>query len=98
DWRLGRWTAKAAVAAVLGVRAEEVEIVAAPDGAPEAWVGGEPAGVSISLSHRGGRGLAVVVTPPAIVGCDLELVEPRSSAFVADWLAPSEQELVATAS
>jgi 4'-phosphopantetheinyl transferase len=97
DWRLGRWTAKTAVAATLRVRPEQVEIVAAPDGAPEAWIGREPAGVSISLSHRGGRGLAVVVPRPAVVGCDLELVEPRSAAFVSDWFAPEEQAFVASA-
>jgi 4'-phosphopantetheinyl transferase len=28
------------------------------------------------------------------VGCDLELVEPRSEAFVRDWLTPTEQEVV----
>jgi 4'-phosphopantetheinyl transferase len=32
-----------------------------------------------------------------VVGCDLELIEPRSAAFLRDWLAPSEQKLVATA-
>jgi 4'-phosphopantetheinyl transferase len=97
DWRLGRWTAKMAVAALVGVRPEEVEIVAAPDGAPEAWAGREPAGVSVSLSHRGGRGLAVVAPRPVVVGCDLELVEPRSAAFLSDWFAPEEQALVAAA-
>jgi 4'-phosphopantetheinyl transferase len=97
DWRLGRWTAKAAVAAALDVPPGKVEILAAPDGAPEARIGGEPAGLSISLSHRGGRGLAAIVEPPAIVGCDLELIEPRSAAFLADWLAPGEQALVAAA-
>ena len=30
-----------------------------------------------------------------MVGCDLELVEPRSQAFVREWLAPAEQELIA---
>ena len=54
DWRLGRWTAKAAVAAWLGVGAERVEILAAADGAPEAWLDGAPAPVSLSLSHRAG--------------------------------------------
>jgi 4'-phosphopantetheinyl transferase len=96
DWLLGRWTAKAAVAAWLDVRARTVEIVAAADGAPEAWVHGVRAPVSVSLSHRAGRALAVVTSAPDVVGCDLELVEPRSPAFVREWLAGTEQMLVAT--
>ena len=31
------------------------------------------------------------------LGCDLELIEPRSRAFVNDWLAPAERALVAAA-
>jgi 4'-phosphopantetheinyl transferase len=95
DWRLGRWTAKAAVAAWLGVDSGRVEVLAAADGAPEAWLDGAPAGVSVSLSHRAGRALAAVCDPPLAVGCDLELIEPRSDAFVREWLAPAEQALVA---
>ncbi len=96
DWRLGRWTAKAAVGAWLGVRPDRVQILAADDGAPEAWMDGRRAPVSVSLSHRGGRALAAVTDAPAVVGCDLELVEPRSGAFVRGWLAPAEQGLLAT--
>jgi 4'-phosphopantetheinyl transferase len=95
DWRLGRFTAKSAVGARLGVAPRRVQILAAGDGAPEAWVDGEHAPVSVSLSHRGGRALAVVAGAPAVVGCDLEVVEPRSAAFIRDWLAPAEQELLA---
>ena len=95
DWRLGRLTAKAAVAARLDVKPGRVEIVAAPGGAPEARVDGVAAPVALSLSHRAGRALAVVGAPGTELGCDLELVEPRSAAFVADWLAPAERALVA---
>jgi len=90
DWRLGRWTAKAAVAAWLGVPASRVEILAAADGAPEAWLDGARAPLSVSLSHRAGRALAAVAPAPATVGCDLELVEPRSDAFIREWLSPGE--------
>jgi 4'-phosphopantetheinyl transferase len=39
-----------------------------------------------------------LVPPPGTpIGCDLELVEPRSDAFVADYLTPAEQRLVAAA-
>jgi 4'-phosphopantetheinyl transferase len=97
DWRLGRFAAKAAVAAWLGVAPGEVAIAAAADGAPEAWIDGRPARAYLSLSHRGGRALAVVGEPDTALGCDLELIEPRSRAFVTDWLAPPEQALVASA-
>jgi 4'-phosphopantetheinyl transferase len=90
DWRLGRWTAKRAVAAWLGVFADRVEILAAHDGAPEAYVDGAQAAVSVSLSHRAGHAIAVVADTPAVVGCDLELIEPRSDAFVREWLTDGE--------
>ena len=43
DWRLGRFAAKTAAARWLGVPISRVEIVAAPDGAPEARLDGEAA-------------------------------------------------------
>jgi len=92
-WRLGRWTAKAALGAWLEVPAAQVEILAAPDGAPEAWRDGARVPASVSLSHRGDRGLAVVAGAPAVVGCDLELIEPRSGAFMREWLTVPEQRL-----
>jgi 4'-phosphopantetheinyl transferase len=95
DWRLGRFTAKAAVGEWLSLPAERVEILAARDGAPEAWIGSERAPVSVSISHRAGRSLVVVAPAPDVVGCDLELVEARSGAFVREWLAPAEQGLLA---
>jgi 4'-phosphopantetheinyl transferase len=88
DWRLGRWTAKS----VLGT---DVEVLAAADGAPEAWRGEHRLPLSVSLSHRAGRALVVVDAAPNVVGCDLERLEPRSPAFVRDWLAPAEQRLAA---
>ena len=79
SWRLGRWTAKALCGA-------GSEILAAGDGAPQ--LVGSPG--SLSLSHRADRALAVV-DAERVVGCDLELVEPRSSGFVEDWLDPLER-------
>ena len=93
-WRLGRWTAKAALAARLGVPPSAVEVLAAADGAPEAWLGGARLPVSLSLSHRGDRSIAVIADAPSVVGCDLELIEPRSGAFVGEWLAVPEQRLI----
>jgi 4'-phosphopantetheinyl transferase len=94
DWRLGRLAAKAAVGAWLGIEPALVEVLAAPDGAPEAQIDGKPSGVTLSISHRAGRALAVAAAAPAALGCDLELVEPRSGAFVREWLAQPERELL----
>lgn len=97
DWRLGRYTAKLAISAWLGVESGRVEVLAGPSGAPVGHLDGGPAEVELSISHRAGRALAVVASPGTPVGCDLELVEPRSSAFVEEWLAPSERALVRSA-
>ncbi len=94
DWRLGRWAAKRAVASWLGCDLDRVEIVAAPDGAPEARLDGAPAPAAVSLSHRAGHAAALVGDPGTCLGCDLELIEPRSEGFVETWLGPAEQALV----
>ncbi len=96
DWRLGRWTAKTAVGAWLSLAPARVQILAGTDSAPKAWLDGQPAPVSVSISHRSGRALAAVTDAPAIAGCDLELIEVRSEAFIREWLAPAEQQLVWT--
>jgi 4'-phosphopantetheinyl transferase len=95
DWRLGRWASKTAVAAWLGIDRCRIEVLAAADGAPDAWLDGDLAPVSVSLSHREGRALAVVTDAPAAIGCDLEVVEPRSDAFVREWLTAGEQAALA---
>ncbi len=102
DWRLGRWTAKCALAAYRqgpGHREAlaRLEIRAAPSGAPEAFFSCHQAAVRISISHRAGRAVCAVAGPDAALGCDLELVEPRSAAFLADYFTPEEQEMVARA-
>jgi 4'-phosphopantetheinyl transferase len=96
DWRLGRWTAKRLVGAVLGVPARRVEVRSADDGAPQALVDGAPAGLSLSLSHRDGVAVAAVAPLPATVGIDLETLEPRSDAFVREWLSREEQAALPT--
>ena len=100
DWRLGRWTAKRAVALFLGRSLQgsslaEIEVRPLPSGAPEAFVAGLPAPVSISLSHRDGRAVCAIAKPGTAFGCDLEVVEPRSAAFLADYFTESEQRLMA---
>jgi 4'-phosphopantetheinyl transferase len=102
DWRLGRWTAKHAVAAYLGLPADTsalaaIEIRATPSGAPEAFLDGSAAPVSISLSHREGRAVCAVGPAETVLGCDLEVVEPRPGAFVSDYFTHREQQLVTQA-
>jgi 4'-phosphopantetheinyl transferase len=94
DWRLGRWTAKRAVAAALGADGARIAIIATESGAPLALLDGVPAPVAISLSHCAGRGLCVVAPSGAAVGCDLERVEPRSPAFLRDYFSATEQALI----
>jgi 4'-phosphopantetheinyl transferase len=91
DWRLGRWTAKALIGGVLDVPPRHVDVEAADDGAPEVFVDGAPTGLSLSLSHRDGVAVAAVAELPTRVGIDLETIEPRSNAFVRQWLSAEEQ-------
>ncbi len=84
SWRLGRWTARRAC------RGRADEIVAAADGAPEAWHAGTVADLTLSLSHSHERALVVVGPTGQRIGCDLERIEPRSPAFVADYLTAGE--------
>lgn len=103
DWRLGRWTAKRALAACLNLPAYArvlagIEIRSAPSGAPEAFLADEPVLFSISLSHRDRVALCAVAPCGGVLGCDLEIVEPRSGAFVADYFTADEQALVEQAS
>ena len=94
EWRLGRWAAKAAVAAWRGVEIELVEVAAAADGSPTILLNGAAPQLALSLSHRKGRALAAVGDGPIAVGCDLEAIEPRSPAFMREWLSPTERELL----
>lgn len=109
ETRMGRWTAKCAVGRFLGLPVDDwiagrsnglgrIGIRNAPGGAPEAFVDDEPAGVSISMTDRADWAVCVVAGDPTMsVGCDLELVEQRSAAFVTDWFTAPEREMIATA-
>ena len=100
DWRLGRWAAKQAILDATGpngARLDELEVLAAPDGTPEAWFKGAPAGIGLSISHREGVAVSLACPTGARVGCDLELVEPRTPAFAADWFTQAELALVEAA-
>ncbi len=90
-WRLGRFTAKQLLSGTEGVdRLDRIEILAAEDGAPEAFVDGRPIPGSISITHRSGVA-ACVAARSAKVGCDLEAIEPRSQRFVDDFFTARER-------
>jgi len=101
DWRLGRWTAKRATAGYLNLAdpgaLAGIEIRPAPSGAPEVFLADQPAPVAISLSHCGGTAVCAIAPSGTALGCDLERIEPRSAAFVADYFSSWEQELVSRA-
>ena len=99
DWRLGRWTAKRAIAAYLGWCTEQsslnpIEIRPASSGAPEPFIAGQRAAFGVSLSHRAGQAIAALAPSRVAVGCDLEKIELRLDAFVTDYFTPEEQLLV----
>ena len=95
EWLLGRWTARRAGAAFLGRDdAAGWAVVAAADGAPEAWIGPERAPCTVSISHRGGWAACAVAPPHVALGCDLEVVEPRSEGFVRDYFTGAESAAV----
>jgi 4'-phosphopantetheinyl transferase len=103
DWRLGRWTAKRAVAGYLGLPCgpqtlARFEIRPAASGAPEVFCDDRTSEVSISITHRDGVAACAVGPSEIAIGCDLELIEPRSDAFLADYFTASEQALVKGAS
>jgi 4'-phosphopantetheinyl transferase len=100
DWRLGRWTAKCAIAAYLHLPNDPealsvVELRPAASGAPKAFVEGQPAPLALSLSHSRDVGLCAIASAGTDVGCDVEAIEPRSIAFLTDYFTDGEQALVA---
>lgn len=102
EFLLRRLVTKQAVASVIGEATDpgelaRIEVRNAPSGAPYVVIDGLPLTLGVSISDR--AGWAVCVTSPtadAVVGCDLELVEPRTSGFVADFLTSNEQRVVAS--
>jgi 4'-phosphopantetheinyl transferase len=100
DWRLGRWTAKQAIASCLHWPAHpmllaQIEIRATFSGAPEALLPGVTTPFSFSISHRAGMAMCALSSVRVKLGCDVELVEPRTQSFVTDYFSPEEQNLVA---
>ena len=95
DWRLGRCTAKQLLSVFFSendrsLSLTDIEIYAAADGAPEAFISGKPTAITISISHSQGTAFCVVVDSLPAVGCDLEQIVPRSQAFITDYFTSSE--------
>jgi 4'-phosphopantetheinyl transferase len=97
EFRLGRWTAKRALALYLGRDDGDLAAIVidrTPDGAPAPLVDGRPAEAYVTMTDRADQAVCVVGPRGTRLGCDLEIVEARSDAFVSDYLTPAEQALV----
>lgn len=99
-----RWTTKQAIAAVLDLDRSpaalaRIEIRHRESGAPYVQLDGEMAAVDVSMSDRSGWAVCLVGPPGTMasgtVGVDLEVVEPRTPTFVADYFTPAERSYVA---
>ena len=100
DWQLGRWTAKHAFAACFCLPDDrfllaKIELRPASSGAPEVFFANKPAPANISLSHREGVAVCAVALEGGALGCDLEMIETRSDAFLRDYFTIEEQAMVA---
>ena len=101
EYLLRRWAGKQAVAAVTGASTDlpalsRIEVANRMSGAPYVLVDDRPVGLDVSLTDRAGWAVCVVGDDLSRVGCDVELVEPRSDGFAADYLTAAEQGFVAT--
>ncbi len=103
EWLSGRWAAKEALAAWLGLGPElaerrRIEVLPGVERAPHPLLDEQPAPAALSLSHRAGRALALVGAPELALGCDLERTEPRSRLFVHEYFTEAEAERLAATS
>ena len=101
DWRLGRWTAKRALAVYLDLPDQprvfaNIEVIAGDSGAPEVFFANRNDVAAISLSHRTDSAMCAIAGRGTALGCDLEVIEPHSDNFVADFFTLGEQELIAS--
>jgi 4'-phosphopantetheinyl transferase len=104
DWLRGRWAAKSLLQRVLKVTSEispsfdEIEILKHADGWPQIKIPipdlhAEP--FTLSISHRAEYAFCSVMEGEnQPLGVDIELIEPRSSGFVADYFTAEEQALL----
>jgi 4'-phosphopantetheinyl transferase len=102
EFLVARWTLKQAAVRAMGWPTTDdvlarVEARHAVTGAPQLYADGQPAGLDVSLTDRAGWAVCVLGAPGTALGCDLELVEHRTAAFIRDYLTAAEQAIVATA-
>ena len=93
---LARYTAKSTLARFLDrptdpAALRTITVANAPDGAPEVLVDGSPANLVVAMTDRADWAVTAVLAGDDRVGCDLELVEPRSELFVRDYFTDQEQ-------
>jgi 4'-phosphopantetheinyl transferase len=98
EYRLARWCAKTAVAAVMqpSPGLSKVEIGHLPEGAPAGYVDGTEMERRISMTDRAGWAVCAIAPPGIEVGVDLELVEPRSVLFAEDYFTDRERRVALT--
>jgi 4'-phosphopantetheinyl transferase len=102
EFRTRRWTAKRALAHLLARETTPAALAALeignhPGGAPFVLVDGRPAAIEVSISDRAGWAVCLLAAPWVArgpLGIDLEIVEPRSDAFVEDFFTARERETV----
>jgi 4'-phosphopantetheinyl transferase len=99
EWLRGRWAAKSLVHGIPPYQQyslDEIEIRNDPAGAPHIFLSGDvPSPDCLSISHRDRLAFCALVSGPDLrIGADIETVEPRSDAFVADYFTVEEQGLV----
>jgi len=98
-----RWTTKQAVATVLDIdrtpsALARIEVRHRESGAPYVQLDGAMADIDVSMSDRAGWAVCLV-GPPGVravgtLGIDLEIVEPRTDGFIADFFTAAEREHV----
>lgn len=95
EWLLGRWTAKqlirSAVPGGAGVVNHAISIERGEDGAPVVVAPALPP-LTVSISHAHGFAMcAVALGEGVLLGVDIELIAPRSTAFVLDYFTDEER-------
>jgi 4'-phosphopantetheinyl transferase len=98
EWLLGRWTAKSLVKSTPAYQQyslDQIEIHNDPGGAPRLYLDGSISLDCLTISHRDHSAFCAFNPDGDLsIGADLETVEPRSPAFVADYFTPWERTLV----
>ena len=106
DWQVGRWTAKQATRFYIldthlfpldnrsQLRLADLEFFAAPDGAPQPFISGTPADLSLSISHSEHYGFCAVSRGGVALGCDIELIQEHEANFAEDYFGDEEKKLL----